>query len=221
MRRTKEDAAKTKKKIVRCAVGLFIKNGYENTSLNMIASKAGVTKGAIYWHFEDKDALLSEIMEFYDSHAKELIPRVLEADVSPLLRIKCLTYAHLPDFETEKETANFMRLKNELSDLHRRQGKQPYAVFFVDKIAELLRQAKTEGEIDKSVNEDITSLSLTLLITSTYVKYNIDKNFFKNVTKVIEITDEFFKQFSTAKGEETTKNYREQCLELFPEILGF
>jgi len=221
MRRTKEEAAKTRKKIVRWAVGLFIKNGYENTSLNMIASKAGVTKGAIYWHFEDKDALLSEIMEFYDSQGAEAVPKVLAAKVSPLLKIKCLTYAHLPDFKTEEETANFMRLKYELSDLHRRRGRQPYSVFFVEKISELLKQAKSEGEVKKSINEDIASLSITLLITGAYIKYNIDKNFFNKVKNIYEITDEYFNQWSTKKGAEITKNYRTDCKKLFPEILGY
>lgn len=58
MRRTKEDAAKTRREILSAAERLFLDNGYENVTLEHIAVSAGVTRGAIHWHFKNKQGLL-------------------------------------------------------------------------------------------------------------------------------------------------------------------
>ena len=69
MKRTKEEARRTKEAILKCAVQAFIEKGFEKTSLAYIAEKAGLTKGAIFWHFKDKSTILDEIIELYDKEA--------------------------------------------------------------------------------------------------------------------------------------------------------
>ena len=54
-RRTHDDSLKTKKNILASAQRLFTRRGFERTSLSDIAKYAGVTRGAIYWHFENKE----------------------------------------------------------------------------------------------------------------------------------------------------------------------
>lgn len=62
-RRTKEDAAATRDSILDAAELLFVEQGVSRTTLQHIASAAGVTRGAIYWHFDDKSALFNAMME--------------------------------------------------------------------------------------------------------------------------------------------------------------
>lgn len=57
MRKTKEQAEQTRQKILNAARKMFFQNGVAKTSLEHIAKEAGVTRGAIYWHFKDKTAL--------------------------------------------------------------------------------------------------------------------------------------------------------------------
>ena len=57
-RRTHDDSLETKKNILASAQRLFTRRGFERTSLSDIAKYAGVTRGAIYWHFENKEELL-------------------------------------------------------------------------------------------------------------------------------------------------------------------
>ncbi|MCB0225191.1 MAG: helix-turn-helix transcriptional regulator, partial [Anaerolineae bacterium] len=47
----------TKQQIISVAFELFINNGYERTSLTDIAKQIGITKPAIYYHFENKETL--------------------------------------------------------------------------------------------------------------------------------------------------------------------
>jgi len=62
-RRTKEEAAATRDSILDAAEQLFVEQGVSRTTLQHIASAAGVTRGAIYWHFDDKGALFNARME--------------------------------------------------------------------------------------------------------------------------------------------------------------
>ena len=62
-RRTKEDAAETRSRLLDAAELLFHEKGVSRTSLNDIALAAGATRGAIYWHFQDKAALFNAMME--------------------------------------------------------------------------------------------------------------------------------------------------------------
>ena len=63
MRKTKEEAALTRQKILNAARRAFHKNGVAKTSLEKIAEEAGVTRGAIYWHFKDKTTLFFAMQE--------------------------------------------------------------------------------------------------------------------------------------------------------------
>lgn len=69
-RHSHEDAQKTRKAILDSALRLFSRRGFERTSLFDIAKYAGVTRGAIYWHFDDKRDLL---LELYDRTDRELL----------------------------------------------------------------------------------------------------------------------------------------------------
>lgn len=63
VRRTKEDALATRDSILDAAEQLFVKQGVSGTTLQHIATAAGVTRGAIYWHFLDKGAMFNAMME--------------------------------------------------------------------------------------------------------------------------------------------------------------
>ena len=62
-RRTKEEAKKTRDRILANALTLFAKKGYEHTTFTDIAERMKMTKGAVYWHFESKTALLMALID--------------------------------------------------------------------------------------------------------------------------------------------------------------
>lgn len=62
MRRTKEDSEKTRTAILLAAEELFLEKGVSHTSLEQIARAAGVTRGAVYWHFQNKAHLFNEML---------------------------------------------------------------------------------------------------------------------------------------------------------------
>lgn len=63
VRRTKEEALQTRNRILDAAEQVFYDKGVSRTSLADIAAKAGVTRGAIYWHFENKGDLFTAMFD--------------------------------------------------------------------------------------------------------------------------------------------------------------
>lgn len=62
-RKTKEDAETTRRAIINAARTVFFKCGVSRSSLEKIAEAAGVTRGAVYWHFKDKAELFYAMRE--------------------------------------------------------------------------------------------------------------------------------------------------------------
>jgi TetR/AcrR family acrAB operon transcriptional repressor len=63
VRRTKEEALETRASILDAAERVFFEKGVSRTSLADIAQAAGVTRGAIYWHFANKGDLFNEMFD--------------------------------------------------------------------------------------------------------------------------------------------------------------
>jgi len=71
-RKTKQQALETRQHILDVAMRLFSTHGVSKTSLADIAQAAGVTRGAIYWHFKNKSDLFGEIWELSESSIGDL-----------------------------------------------------------------------------------------------------------------------------------------------------
>lgn len=63
VRRTKEQAEATRDSILDAGERLIEKQGLSSTTLQDIALAAGVTRGAVYWHFKNKRDLFDSIIE--------------------------------------------------------------------------------------------------------------------------------------------------------------
>lgn len=91
MRRTKEEAEKTRSTILEAAEVLFLEKGVAHTSLEQIARQAGVTRGAVYWHFENKAHLFHELLSQVRLPPEQLAERLgCCAEHDPLLGLRAL-----------------------------------------------------------------------------------------------------------------------------------
>lgn len=57
------DGTRARKELMAVAIDCFARYGYQGTSIDRIAGAAGVTKGALYYHFRDKEELLFEAVK--------------------------------------------------------------------------------------------------------------------------------------------------------------
>lgn len=89
-RRTKAEAAATREALLNAAEEVFLAKGVAHTSLEQIARHAGMTRGAVYWHFKNKADLFQAMLGQVRMPFQELIEEVTEPSLeeSPLEAIR-------------------------------------------------------------------------------------------------------------------------------------
>ena len=75
MRKTKEDSEKTRQDIIDAGIAIFSENWYASVKMSDIAKKAGITRGAIYWHFKNKMILFIEIHKLVAEEVTAIISK--------------------------------------------------------------------------------------------------------------------------------------------------
>jgi AcrR family transcriptional regulator len=93
--------AEKREALVSAARRLFMEDGFEATSMAHLARTAGVAPNTIYWYFEDKDAVLTAVLDAavaealadYADIVKEPLERQLRWSVDQLMRLRKLITA--------------------------------------------------------------------------------------------------------------------------------
>ena len=78
-----EHSESTREALVDSAVTLFTKHGYAATSLDAIAKRARVTKGALYHHFTGKQALFEAAFDAVETQVLERLQRIMRGSAPP------------------------------------------------------------------------------------------------------------------------------------------
>jgi len=78
LRRTKKESERTRQDILAAARKVFARQGVTRTTFEEIAASAGVTRGAIYWHFADKTEL------FFAMREQVAVPMIDQIDLALL-----------------------------------------------------------------------------------------------------------------------------------------
>lgn len=194
MRRTKEEAEKTKQKIMLAALAIFNKKGYANTTYTDIAKAADVTRGAIYHHFFCKSDILKEIAIHHKDNINQIIekrinqncdsPKQTFNNVIKILLEKLSNDAFFRDFEE-------LKLKTNLT------GELVHLKSFFDKefqvgvkhLHEYLRRCQKVGTLRKDININAYSIAIAAGITGVlelYTRYNDYLDIEKNLPEVCE-----------------------------------
>jgi len=79
-RRTKNEAEQTRNAILDAAEKIFYRHGVTRTSLEQIAKAAGVTRGAVYWHFKDKIELCQAMLQRVFLPQEDVLERLASGD---------------------------------------------------------------------------------------------------------------------------------------------
>ncbi len=74
-----QQSERTRANLIEAATELLLDKGYEGTTLALLARKVRMTKGAIYHHFADKEALLRAVLE----HVRRSWEREVGAHIPP------------------------------------------------------------------------------------------------------------------------------------------
>lgn len=89
-----ERAQATRRQLVTAATDLFATRGYEATSIEAVLDAAGVSRGALYHHFEDKRALFDAVLDNVEAELAEHVTAeaMKVSDPAQALRAGCLSW---------------------------------------------------------------------------------------------------------------------------------
>jgi AcrR family transcriptional regulator len=87
----------TRDHLVSIATRLFIDRGYEGTSIESVLAEAGVSRGALYHHYNGKEALFSAALNAVYQRIDEELKLATRGETDPLtaLRAGCLAWIRL------------------------------------------------------------------------------------------------------------------------------
>jgi len=101
-----EPKSDTRTRILESAAKIFAQKGYTPASLDEVASHAGLTKGAIYWHFKSKGDLFYALLDSRFKRDTASIPEELasaEFSTNPRLGLIKILHRLLQNLEQEPE----------------------------------------------------------------------------------------------------------------------
>lgn len=157
-RKTKAEAAATRDSILDAAEKLFAEQGVSRTTLQHIASEAGVTRGAIYWHFLDKGALLQAMMERVKMPLEEAM-LLLDAneggDPVQDLREYVMTVLRVTASDPKaRRVFEIVTLKMEFvaEAVVMREGRREKQLIWMQRVETRLKQAKALGSVRQDLD---------------------------------------------------------------------
>lgn len=165
-RKTKEEALETKKSILDAAVAVFVEKGVSGASLEDIAERAGVTRGAVYWHFKNKNDIFRALHDEFHNSVMETVSVSLEKDhPEPLKQLEELCVGCLLDMQHDQNMHNIMTIfhlrcdySGEMADVLDRMNKS--AQEFVPFLMRYFEKARRKGHL--AADADIETLVIAL-----------------------------------------------------------
>jgi TetR/AcrR family transcriptional regulator, repressor for uid operon len=145
-----ERAVRTKEAVVTAAAEAFAEAGFLGTSMADIFARAGVTKGALYFHFASKEELATEIVNSEEAEAAKLVQDVFANDSPPLQKVIDITFRWAHEIQSNPIVRAGVRLIIE-QGTYNNPMPVPYAQW-ESIVLELLASAQERGELERTVD---------------------------------------------------------------------
>ena len=207
MKRTKEDALKTKQALIDASLEVFLEKGYSATTLEDIAKKAGVTRGAVYWHFKGKDDFYRELYEREHQLAMELFDKAFNADLPPFEKLRAMVETAVTNFYTNERFSKYIELtafQIEYATFAKVNNKKTrtnnMTLLAMEKLA---ASAIKDGVISKKYTAEEIAKTLMLFIVGFYRLKFTAPQFFKNLDDSLIIVRNYLE--SIKKRDEQNK----------------
>jgi AcrR family transcriptional regulator len=159
-----------RERILEVAVDRFYAHGYENTTLDAVAERLGVTKPFIYSYFKSKSELLAEICQRAIRGSLDEMNTVLASDAGPVERLRRLGEVFtLTVLRSQKHIAIFAREEKNLAarDFKRISNLRRE---FDRKLNKLLQEGCDAG-VFRVADRELAALAIGGIVSWTYAWY--------------------------------------------------
>lgn len=181
MRKIKAEALKTREYLMQSALDTFYQKGISHSSLNEIAQNAGVTRGALYWHFKNKEDLFDALFHhIFDNLSQSLENDINEStNIWASLRSTLLkAFDLIENNEAQKKLCCIIHFKCE----HTEQNQaivnlmRNYQNLWFSLISETLRACLKQQALKENLNIDLAATYIQALIDGLIYKWQYSDN---------------------------------------------
>lgn len=110
MRRTKAEAAATRAHLLKTALRVFSAKGYAATTIDDLVSAAGLTRGALYWHFKSKADLYNTLVQEFSARGAHIVQEAVAEGGSLLEILRRVFVRQLALIEDDADARAIMEL---------------------------------------------------------------------------------------------------------------
>lgn len=184
VRRTKEEAQETRHLLLDAAERVFNEKGVSRTSLADIAEAAGLTRGAIYWHFKNKSDLFDAMMERVTLPLEQLVERAADPQLEdPLFFIKACAVNVLKRTATDDQMRRVFDIVchkceyvDDMAPLKERHLESRSAC--LAQVEESIRNAIKKGALPAGVDARRAAIGMHALIDGLIANWLLDTAYF-------------------------------------------
>jgi TetR/AcrR family transcriptional regulator len=163
--------ARTRSRLIRAAVQVFDKKGYDAASVREIVEMAGVTKPALYYHFGSKEGLLKAILTAGAREFENTIAPALERQGSARERLTALCEDLYGVFT---QNLSFVRVTHAVflgpTDIAPDFDFSVYETAIVNAMDQIVRDGQANGEVRAGSPQDI-ALALLGVVTEVFGRH--------------------------------------------------
>jgi TetR/AcrR family transcriptional regulator, acrAB operon repressor len=181
VRRTKQESEQTRQQILVAARREFAAHGVTRTTLQRIAAAAGVTRGAVYWHFANKRELFREMREQVSVPLFDHTELVGDDDPDPLRTIEHFLRGVIDQIAADlqtRRTFDILALKCEYVDEFRpelkRHARRCHEL--MSKFALVYERARDMGAMRSDIAPDIAALGTCVFVTGMLRLWLMDED---------------------------------------------
>ncbi len=176
-RKTKEEAEATREALLDAAERVFLERGVSHTSLAQIAREAGMTRGAVYWHFRDKRDLFDAMVDRVQLPMHELIADLRatgDRDPAELIRtISRLALCKLVDNDRYRRVYTILFHRCEFvgefnPSVHKQQEVAQRAH---ETLVELFEEAERRGRLRPGISPRIAACAMHAYVGGLYFEW--------------------------------------------------
>ena len=159
---------------------LFLEKGYHGTSIDDITQAAGLTKGALYWHFKSKEDLLKRIIDEYERRfLNGMMHAVGEVKGGVLDKFeKYIRFNSAFAYYNRELCVSFDTLAAELVGAHHRIEPEIRGIYkkYQNFLSKLILQGKKEKIFKKELDTELTALLIIAFHDGILLQWSINRD---------------------------------------------
>ena len=162
-----------KKRIIDVATKEFAKNGYHDASISSIAGKSGISVGAVYKYFENKQDLFLTIVDESIRQMEKMLLGLAKEDVDVIIKVEKILREII---RSSREESILIKLYNSMTALNddklARQFAREMEAVTSEIYVEAIREGQKTGEVRDDIDPQIAAWLIDNLFMSLQFSYS-------------------------------------------------